>query len=76
MIHLRIIFSNSFDPEKIGAGKPRRVNDLPAGADRLVVDAQGTETVIENGQVLRQGNQDQLDPAGALPGRLLRGGAA
>lgn len=65
-----------FDPEKIGAGKPRRVNDLPAGAERLVVDAQGIEMVIVNGQVLRQGNQDQLDPAGPLPGRLLRGGAA
>jgi N-acyl-D-aspartate/D-glutamate deacylase len=65
-----------FDPATVGAGKPRRVNDLPAGADRLVVDSFGIETVIVNGQVLRQGNQDQLDPGGPLPGKLLRGGAA
>lgn len=65
-----------FDPKTVGAAKTRRVNDLPAGADRLVVDAMGIEAVIVNGRTLRRGNRDLLDPAGPLPGRLLRHGAA
>ena len=65
-----------FDPKTVGAAKTRRVSDLPAGAERLVVDAIGIEKVIVNGRTLRSGNRDLLDPAGPLPGRLLRHGAA
>ena len=38
-----------FDPATVGAGKLRRVHDLPAGADRLVADATGIDAVIVNG---------------------------
>lgn len=65
-----------FDPATVGAGAPRRVRDLPAGADRLVVDASGIEAVVVNGCIVRESGRDAVDPAGDLPGRLLRGGAA
>ena len=44
--------------------------DLPGGADRLISEASGIDTVIVSGTVLRQANQDQIDPAGPLPGAL------
>lgn len=62
-----------FDPDSVGAGPLRRVNDLPSGADRLVSDAIGIETVIVNGTVIRQHGVDQLHD-GRWPGRLLRKG--
>ncbi|MFM7734381.1 MAG: N-acyl-D-amino-acid deacylase family protein [Alphaproteobacteria bacterium] len=65
-----------FDPDRVGAGALRRVRDLPGGADRLVSDASGIELVVVNGTILRERGVDALDPAGPLPGRLLRGGAA
>lgn len=65
-----------FDAETIGASKLRRVNDLPAGAERLVADATGIKTVMVNGTAIRSDNRDLLDPQGPLPGRLLRNGAA
>ncbi|MBF6559058.1 MAG: amidohydrolase family protein [Candidatus Binataceae bacterium] len=65
-----------FDPDKIGAGRLRRVRDLPAGADRLVSDASGIDSVIVNGTLIRREGQDTVDAAGALPGRLLRNGFA
>jgi len=65
-----------FDPATVGATKLRRVRDLPAGADRLVADAVGIEAVIVNGTILRRANADAVDPAGRLPGRLLRNGHA
>lgn len=64
------------DTELVAAGKLTRVHDLPSGADRLISEASGIELVVVNGTILREGNQDQLDPAGVLPGRLLRGGVA
>jgi N-acyl-D-amino-acid deacylase len=65
-----------FDPETVGAGALRRVNDLPAGADRLISDASGIAAVFVNGTLIRRDGADTL-PAGApLPGRLLRGCAA
>jgi N-acyl-D-aspartate/D-glutamate deacylase len=63
-----------FDPDTVGCSPLRRVNDLPAGADRLVCDAIGVETVVVNGTVIRSDGRDALADAGALPGRLLRGG--
>ncbi|HVC45316.1 MAG TPA: amidohydrolase family protein [Candidatus Binataceae bacterium] len=65
-----------FDPDKIGAGRLRRVRDLPAGADRLVSDASGIDSVIVNGTLIRREGKDTVDAAGALPGRLLRNGFA
>ena len=65
-----------FDPQRVGAGKPRRVHDLPAGADRLVVDASGIDAVIVNGTPIRLDGREVVEPRGPLPGRLLRGGRA
>ncbi len=65
-----------FDPNTVGDEPLRRVNDLPAGADRLVADARGIDTVIVNGRILRRNNRDAIDADGALPGRVLRNGRA
>ena len=65
-----------FDPDTVGCSPLRRVHDLPAGQDRLVADAEGIRAVIVNGVVLRENGRDAVDPAGPLPGRVLRGGAA
>jgi N-acyl-D-amino-acid deacylase len=65
-----------FDPDTVGAAPLRRVNDFPGNAERLVSDAIGIEAVVVNGEVLRRGGEDQLDPSGHLPGRVLRGGHA
>jgi N-acyl-D-aspartate/D-glutamate deacylase len=61
-----------FDAQTVGAGKLRRVNDFPAGADRLVADATGIDAVICNGRTIRRNGADTVDPTGPLPGRLLR----
>jgi N-acyl-D-amino-acid deacylase len=58
-----------FDPDTIAAEMPEVVNDLPAGAKRLVQRCRGIAATVVNGEtVLRDGK-----PTGALPGRLLRG---
>jgi N-acyl-D-aspartate/D-glutamate deacylase len=59
-----------FDPDTVGPDMPEVVNDLPAGARRLVQRARGFAATVVNGEVvLRDGKH-----TGALPGRLLRGG--
>lgn len=63
-----------FDPATIGDEPLRRVYDLPSGADRLISEARGIDAVIVNGQLLRQHNQDMVDPGGPLPGQVLRNG--
>jgi len=65
-----------FDPATVGASKLKRVHDLPAGADRLLSEGIGIDAVVVNGTMLRRAGQDQVDPKGPLPGKLLRGGAA
>ncbi|MEN3950899.1 amidohydrolase family protein [Iodidimonas sp. SYSU 1G8] len=65
-----------FDPATVGPAPIRRVYDLPGGADRLQSDAIGIDAVIVNGTLLRYHGTDHVDPAGALPGRLLRNGHA
>jgi N-acyl-D-amino-acid deacylase len=65
-----------FDPARVRAGALRRVHDLPAGAERLVADADGIEAVVVNGTVVRRAGGDRLGPSDSLPGRLLRGGRA
>ncbi|TFH25224.1 MAG: amidohydrolase [Myxococcales bacterium] len=65
-----------FDADTVGCSPLERVNDQPAGADRLISRATGIEAVVVNGTLLRERGEDCVDPAGSLPGRLLRGGRA
>jgi N-acyl-D-aspartate/D-glutamate deacylase len=65
-----------YDPATVGAGRPERVHDLPAGADRLISRAFGIESVIVNGREIRRQGRDVVDATGPLPGRLLRHGRA
>jgi N-acyl-D-aspartate/D-glutamate deacylase len=65
-----------FDPATVACSDLRRVHDQPAGADRLVADAHGIDLVMANGVVVRRDGRDAVDPAGPLPGRLLRHGHA
>ncbi|BBZ40164.1 N-acyl-D-amino-acid deacylase family protein [Mycobacterium conspicuum] len=59
-----------FDPATIGHGPERTRYDLPAGAPRLVADAQGICSVLVGGvEVCRDGAA-----TGALPGTVLRSG--
>jgi N-acyl-D-amino-acid deacylase len=61
-----------FDPDTIAAEMPEIVDDLPAGARRLVQRTRGIAATIVNGEVLLRDGKH----TGALPGRLLRGPAA
>ena len=62
-----------FDPNKVGAGPLRRVYDLPGGADRLISDPIGVDTVIVNGTIIRKQGREVANNEW-LPGRLLRAG--
>jgi N-acyl-D-aspartate/D-glutamate deacylase len=58
-----------FDPDTIAAEMPEVVDDLPAGARRLIQRTRGIAATVVNGEVLlREGKH-----TGALPGQLLRG---
>jgi N-acyl-D-amino-acid deacylase len=61
-----------FDPDTVGCSPLRRVNDFPAGADRLVADAEGISAVVVNGTLIREEGRDVVDPEGPLPGHLIR----
>ena len=65
-----------FDPETVACTDLRRVQDQPAGADRLVADALGIDAVIVNGVIIRRHGADAVGPADPVPGRLLRNGSA
>ncbi len=58
-----------FDPDTVGAEMPQVVDDLPAGARRLVQRARGIAATVVNGEVLLRDGKH----TGALPGELLRG---
>jgi len=61
-----------FDPETVAPKTPEIRHDLPGGARRLVQKATGfLATVVAGDVLLRDGEH-----TGALPGRLLRRGAA
>ncbi len=64
------------DPDTVGCGPVQRVWDFPAGADRLISEADGIDAVIVNGTLIRQNGEDAVAADGPLPGRLLRGGRA
>ncbi len=65
-----------FDAKTVGPGPLKRVNDLPAGADRLISEANGIDAVIVNGTIVRQNGKDAFAANDKLPGRLLRSGRA
>ncbi len=58
-----------FDPDTIAAEMPEVVNDLPAGARRLIQRCRGIAATVVNGEILLRDGKH----TGALPGRLLRG---
>jgi N-acyl-D-amino-acid deacylase len=58
-----------FDPDTIAAEMPEVVNDLPAGARRLIQRCRGVAATVVNGEVLLRDGKH----TGALPGKLLRG---
>jgi N-acyl-D-aspartate/D-glutamate deacylase len=58
-----------FDPDTVVAEMPEVVDDLPAGARRLVQRARGVAATVVNGQTLLRNGKH----TGALPGKLLRG---
>ena len=58
-----------FDPDTIMAQMPEVVDDLPAGARRLVQRTRGVAATVVNGEILLRDGKH----TGALPGRLLRG---
>jgi N-acyl-D-aspartate/D-glutamate deacylase len=57
-----------FDPDTVAPEMPEVVNDLPAGARRLVQRARGYAATIVNGEILLRDGRH----TGALPGQLLR----
>jgi N-acyl-D-aspartate/D-glutamate deacylase len=58
-----------FDPDAIMAEMPEVVDDLPAGARRLVQRTRGVKATVVNGEILLLDGKH----TGALPGQLLRG---
>jgi N-acyl-D-aspartate/D-glutamate deacylase len=50
-----------FDPDTVGCSPLRRVRDQPAGADRLISDADGIEAVIVNGTPIREHGESVVD---------------
>ena len=64
------------DPDTVGTTAPRRVADLPGGAERLVTDPIGVDAVVVNGVVVRDTTGDRLSADDPLPGALLRHGHA
>ena len=64
-----------FDPATVGAGGLERVHDFPGGADRLIARESGIRAVVVNGTPIREHGSDAVDPAGELPGGVLRRGA-
>ena len=57
-----------FDPTRLRAGSTRLVRDFPANSPRFVVDAEGYNAVIVNGEVLLEDGVH----TGALPGQLVQ----
>ena len=59
-----------FDPEKVGPGKIRRVQDFPAGADRLTADTPtGIRHVLVNGTPICENGESLAPGLQARPGQ-------
>jgi N-acyl-D-aspartate/D-glutamate deacylase len=63
---------NVVDHDRLRLQRPRLVDDLPAGASRLMQGADGYELTMVAGVATREGGED----TGARPGRLMRSGRA
>jgi len=61
-----------FDPARVAPRVPEVVRDLPGGARRLLQRADGFRASVVNGRVLLRDGE----ATGAMPGRVLRPGAA
>jgi N-acyl-D-aspartate/D-glutamate deacylase len=61
-----------FDPETINYGPSEVVRDLPGGRERIIRRATGIPFLIVNGEVV----QEDGEPQGALPGKVLRNARA
>jgi N-acyl-D-amino-acid deacylase len=60
---------NIIDFDEVGIEAPRMVNDLPAGAPRLLQPSTGYRATIVSGEVVRENGEF----TGARPGVLIRG---
>jgi N-acyl-D-amino-acid deacylase len=60
---------NVIDFDALQLAAPRLVNDLPAGAGRLIQKAKGYVATLVSGQVIAENGES----TGTLPGKLLRG---
>ncbi len=55
-----------FDPVTVGASPLERVNDLPAGADRLIAHPRGIHAVVVNGEAAAAAGAGSDRPSGRL----------
>jgi N-acyl-D-aspartate/D-glutamate deacylase len=60
---------NLIELDRLALHRPEQVNDLPAGAGRLIQRADGYIATIVAGEAILEGGE----ATGALPGRLVRG---
>ena len=60
---------NVIDWDRLGAGSPYVVNDLPAGGKRLMQKVMGYDATVLSGRITFRGGE----PTGDLPGKLVRG---
>jgi N-acyl-D-amino-acid deacylase len=60
---------NLIDLDRLALRRPEQVNDLPAGAGRLIQRAQGYVATVVAGEVILE----EGEATGSLPGRLVRG---
>ena len=59
-----------FDPDEVGPGKIRRVQDFPAGADRLTADSpSGIRHVLVNGTPIAEDGRSLVQDLSERPGR-------
>ncbi|TXL72355.1 amidohydrolase family protein [Vineibacter terrae] len=63
---------NVIDHDRLRLHAPEIVYDLPSGGRRLIQRSEGYRATIVSGTITTRDDQ----PTGALPGRLVRGGAA
>jgi N-acyl-D-aspartate/D-glutamate deacylase len=59
-----------FEPDEVGPGKIRRVQDFPAGADRLTADTpSGIRHVLVNGTPICEGGESLAQGLDSRPGQ-------
>lgn len=63
---------NVIDFDQLALSQPEMVYDLPAGGKRIIQKASGYTATIKSGEVTYENGEH----TGAMPGRLVRGGAA